>query len=101
MDIYDSGNEKMTPATDIENEEASEDKIEYYINDEASSDEESNEKVIIDKPFSNEQMPQTSRILLNRCSFAGCKNIVYVSYKFFQTLKLTIFLYQLPKHMMN
>ncbi|SRR6266496_6154560 len=65
---------------DIENEETSEDEIEFYINDETSeyermmmefdgsnedddreeiSNEESDEEMIIDKPFSNEQMPQT------------------------------------------
>ena len=64
---------------DVENEETSEDEIEFYISDEESeyertitefdeSDEEDgndqeetieDEEVIIDKPFSNEQIPQT------------------------------------------
>ena len=83
-------NEEVTPVIDIENEGeddielevenevASEDEVEFYINDDASeyermmmdfdesdeeggndnSDEEADEEVIIDKPFSNEQMPQ-------------------------------------------
>ena len=86
-------NEEMTPAIemeveddmelDVENEKASEDEEELYINDEASeyermmtefdesdeenssdkeeiSEEELDEGVIIDKPLSNEQMPRTS-----------------------------------------
>lgn len=81
----DSENEEILPAIDLENEEASEDELEFYMNDEESEhnrimmefdendedngsdnesgseseSDESDEEVIIDKPFSNEQMPQT------------------------------------------
>lgn len=81
----DSENEEILPAIDLENEEASEDELEFYMNDEESEhnrimmefdendenngsdneygseseSDEPDEEVIIDKPFSNEQMPQT------------------------------------------
>jgi len=92
MDIYNENEEMITTnemevedamELDIESEEASEDEIEFYTNNETSeyermimefdesneedgsdkeetSEEESDEEVIIDKPLSNEQMPRTS-----------------------------------------